>query len=139
MSTKQYRDNNKEQIKAQNKKWRDANKEKIKSSHEITKESRSIKAKERKYGITVEQFNTLVDKQKSLCAICGIHSDETKIGLYVDHCHISGDIRGLLCQKCNNALGLFNDSLALVKRATYYLENYTDARSISTKGTINPE
>lgn len=75
----------------------------------------------RKYGISLEHYNTLHTKQSGLCAIC--HKPETgrfKF-LAVDHCHKTGEIRGLLCHLCNKALGGFNDDPILVKKALDYL------------------
>lgn len=71
------------------------------------------------YGITPEQYDEMFDKQKGTCAICG-HSPEGR-RLDVDHCHRSGEVRGLLCNKCNQAIGLFNDEPNLIERALEYL------------------
>jgi len=63
-----------------------------------------------KYGIDLEQYNEMLLKQKGLCAICGLPSvDRNQWGmksLAVDHNHVTGEIRGLLCSKCNRAIGL---------------------------------
>ena len=86
------------------------------------KENSNLKTR---YGITVEQRNKMFLEQDGLCAIC---STELSVKIRasnkacVDHCHESGIIRGLLCLKCNSALGKFNDSLELVKSAVKYLE-----------------
>lgn len=45
-----------------------------------------------------------------------------KYKLHVDHCHQTGKIRGLLCQKCNMALGLLNDSVEILETAIRYLK-----------------
>lgn len=82
----------------------------------------------RVYGITVDQFNDLVDAQAGLCGICG--RGETDVDprtgktrkLAVDHCHDTGEIRGLLCRKCNTALGLLGDDLAAVEAVFAYLD-----------------
>lgn len=70
------------------------------------------------YGITVERFNELVSLQNSQCAICGI---SPKL-LNVDHCHSTGKVRGLLCTKCNHAIGQFGDNLAGLEKAYNYLK-----------------
>lgn len=74
-----------------------------------------------RYGITVEQYNSLVDKQNGTCAIC--QQPPKKQFLYVDHCHETGRIRGLLCAGCNAALGVFKDSVEMLERAIGYLNS----------------
>lgn len=62
----------------------------------------------RDYGITLEDFERMREEQKSLCAICGNRRhDHLGRGLSVDHCHITGKVRGLLCPRCNGNLGYF--------------------------------
>ena len=55
------------------------------------------------------------------CKICGKHQSELTLSLNVDHCHITGKIRGLLCGNCNKALGLFKDNTKSLKNAINYL------------------
>ena len=61
----------------------------------------------KKYGISItwEDYNTLFAVQKGCCALCGRHESEFKYRLCVDHDHETGEIRGLLCSKCNISLG----------------------------------
>lgn len=78
------------------------------------------------YGLTKEQYEELLEKQGGVCAICGQpEMRTTKAGvamlLHVDHCHNSGKIRGLLCHKCNSALGLFMESSEILSSAVNYL------------------
>lgn len=73
--------------------------------------------RQKKYGITDGQFDDLLLKQDGRCAIC--HSDDCK--LVVDHCHGSGNIRGLLCHQCNSALGYFSDSPYRLRNAIQYI------------------
>ena len=58
------------------------------------------------YGITIEYYNKILKKQKGLCAICGL-PDSSKM-LSIDHNHNTNKIRGLLCQRCNAAIGMLN-------------------------------
>jgi protein-arginine kinase activator protein McsA len=60
----------------------------------------------------------MFDAQNGQCAICKKVQART---LHVDHCHNSSKVRGLLCQKCNMAIGLFNDNSDLLKKAIKYL------------------
>ena len=79
------------------------------------------------YGISLEEYNDLLRKQGSVCAICGqdepsAHGRTGKqFRLAVDHCHDTGVVRGLLCQKCNRAVGLFGDDPILLRKAISYL------------------
>jgi len=82
----------------------------------------------RKYGITQEQYQALFDAQGGRCAICrktqsfvrGKHRTTTRLS--VDHHHsTSRKIRGLLCNNCNRAIGLFEDDAQLLKAALDYL------------------
>lgn len=54
-----------------------------------------------RYGITLEQYQELFDKQEGRCALCSKHQSELKNRLAVDHCHKTQEIRSLLCQHCN--------------------------------------
>lgn len=84
----------------------------------------------KKYGLSIEKYEEMVKSQNNLCAIC--KKEETAVcgrlrkirSLAVDHCHMNGQIRGLLCGNCNQALGKFKDSIACLKNAISYLEYY---------------
>lgn len=77
----------------------------------------------RKYGITPNQFDVLFRKQDGKCAICGTEEPGGHRGVFqVDHDHITGRVRGLLCYKCNHMLGIANDNPNVLRRATDYLE-----------------
>ena len=77
-----------------------------------------------KYGITVQIYNEMLEKQQNKCAICNIVEHSVDIPLCVDHNHHTNKVRGLLCKKCNSALGLFKESLNTIKKAINYLEEY---------------
>jgi hypothetical protein len=72
-----------------------------------------------KYGISLEDYEALLEGQDGMCAIC---SEEGTRQLSVDHCHTTGRIRGLLCDNCNHALGKFRDNPVRIRRALEYLE-----------------
>lgn len=69
-----------------------------------------------KYGITADDYDKMYEEQKGLCWICQKNKD-----LVVDHCHATGNIRGLLCQNCNTGLGMFEDNKEFLSRAVGYL------------------
>lgn len=73
------------------------------------------------YGISLEEYNNLYLLQGECCAICKKHQKNFTKNLFVDHCHVTGQVRGLLCHKCNSGLGLFEDSLTYLETAIKYL------------------
>lgn len=76
----------------------------------------------RLYGITLEQYDELRERQRELCAVCLKHESEFNVRLCVDHDHKTGEIRGLLCRYCNHRLvGRHRDS-DLLRRIADYLE-----------------
>ena len=74
------------------------------------------------YGISQEEFDSMSLAQNHCCKICKWPAGENR-ALDVDHCHLTGKIRGLLCNKCNRGLGLFKDNPSLLISAASYLEN----------------
>ena len=88
---------------------------------------------QRKFGISVEEYNSILRKQDGKFAICGKEESKvqrhfgkgkTRSSLAVDHDHKTNRIRGLLCSNCNSALGFFNDDPdLLIKAADYILTN----------------
>lgn len=89
------------------------------------KKIRSINLK-RLYGLTLEDFNRILLQQDNKCAICPHeHLDGHKSTiLHVDHDHITGANRGLLCKKCNTGLGEFKDNIQWLLNAVEYLKKY---------------
>ncbi len=82
----------------------------------------------RNFGLTKLDYDNLLNKQKGVCAICNQketskHQKGKLRKLSVDHCHITGKVRGLLCTKCNMSLGGFRDNIAILKIAVSYLED----------------
>jgi hypothetical protein len=107
-------------------KWRKANPEKVRGYwlKQRAKNPEGHKIKQRKahikyrYGISVEDYEIMVQAQNGNCGIC---LKKTK-RLYVDHNHKTKKIRGLLCNTCNSAIGLLQDSPEILMNAAKYLE-----------------
>lgn len=59
----------------------------------------------RRYGLTIEDYDAMLLTQKGRCAICGRSATENTKRLSVDHDHVTGHVRGLLCQVCNRDVG----------------------------------
>lgn len=77
-----------------------------------------------RYGISIEEYETLYEKQKGCCSICGTSNSTGKLKyakLFVDHCHNRDEVRGLLCKSCNIGLGEFKDDVSLLQKAIEYL------------------
>jgi len=71
----------------------------------------------RNYGITVDDYNKMLEEQGGRCVIC----TDDNVPLAVDHNHDTGEVRGLLCRKCNSGLGMFKDNDLLLIAAAGYL------------------
>ncbi len=89
-------------------------------------EQQKIRARnlKRNYGITPQDYDRLYESQKGMCFLCGRAGKRTGLreGLAVDHNHQTGKIRGLLCNTCNRALGLFREDVTVLQRAVRYLD-----------------
>jgi hypothetical protein len=79
---------------------------------------------QKKYRITLEEFEAMIEAQDGRCAICsiGLEAGNGRAGAHVDHDHDTGRVRGALCGNCNRGLGMFSDSRAVVERALAYLK-----------------
>ena len=117
----QYSDKNEYQ-----RQWRALNPDKVKKyDQNRDKEKSREKAWERRYGITREDYENLLEKQGDCCAICKTMTVGRKghTHFHVDHNHVTGKVRGLLCDLCNRGLGYFKDDAYLMMRGAKYLES----------------
>ena len=79
----------------------------------------------RNYGITYNDYKDMYAEQNGECAICKSHytlEGYKSEKLHVDHCHSTGKVRGLLCHKCNTALGLLKDNTQNLLNAIDYIK-----------------
>ena len=76
----------------------------------------------KKYGLTIPDYDEMFKKQNGKCLICGVDQSELKKSLFVDHCHNTNKIRGLLCNLCNRGIGSFRDNINLLEQAIKYLK-----------------
>jgi len=75
-----------------------------------------------KYGVTVQWYEDQLKLQDGCCAIClRPERADGQAKLSVDHCHKTGQVRGLLCGPCNRAIGMLGDSAETLRRAANYL------------------
>lgn len=92
-------------------------------SRQLDRDHYSLK----KYGLTREGYLALLETQGGVCAICGGQpkGNGARYGRFsVDHDHVTGLVRGLLCSSCNTAIGLLGDEPETVLRAALYLEHW---------------
>jgi Autographiviridae endonuclease VII len=110
---------------ALNREWHQKNKERSRLRHNAARAARGERERLRaraysvqyRYGLTRDQYEAL----GTTCAICDGVPTPGKRGLHVDHDHETGTVRGLLCSACNTALGSFQESPFLIRRALRYL------------------
>lgn len=109
-ANKEWRQNNKIRVNELARKWSQKNKDKIRAAR--------IK---REHNITIEEYNSLLEKQNYVCAICKCQPTRA---LDIDHNHSTGHNRGLLCNKCNKAIALFMENPAFMLEAINYLQTH---------------
>ena len=134
---KQYDEKNKERDKlyriahrAEKKKYNEDHREHLTECQKINRANNideyRIKEKgyqiKKNYDITIEQYNNMLNAQNNKCAICHNKFKPFK-DTHIDHNHITGKVRGLLCVKCNSGIGYLNDDINLLKEAINYLIN----------------
>jgi len=92
----------------------------------------------KQHGVTLEQYETMWANQNGRCANtkcefkCDLIMQDYRNGLQIDHCHVSGKIRGLLCPRCNTALGHIKDNVERLRGLVEYIE----AQNCKTKPTV---
>lgn len=95
-------------------------KEYRKKNKKDEKELNRLYQKKTKYGLSAEEYYSMFESQNNKCAICGEEfSDSNKA--FVDHCHKTNKVRGLLCTRCNSLLGMAKDNIETLQNAIKYL------------------
>lgn len=109
------------------------------------KNKEKIRAKRRlaTYGISQEEFEQMLLKQNGVCFIC--KNKETKPSnaggnknLSVDHCHKTGRVRSLLCQRCNTVVGLLEESADLCQETMRYIKEQNEITEQKKRGQDSP-
>ena len=128
----------KDKLKVQLKKYKQDNKEKLDAAALLWKKNNPDKVKQyqrtsnlrKNFGLTMDEYQQMLEKQNNLCAICGKpetfihHRTKEPARLAVDHCHKTNKVRQLLCRKCNSAIGLFHENVKVMQNAINYLESH---------------
>jgi len=78
---------------------------------------------QRIYGISMDEFNQLIEFQEGNCAVCFKPLADMNRRANVDHDHETGEVRGILCTKCNTGIGHLGDNIEGLERALYYLKH----------------
>lgn len=152
----EYYQRTKEAAKVRAQKWKEANPERIKELQRLhseknrdvvrlrsknwylnNKERASANAREvklRSYGMTNDAYQSMLEGQGHRCAICGAREamEGKNLRMYVDHCHKTGKVRGLLCQQCNVGIGTFKDDPKLLMKAADYLTRSSSGATLTT-------
>lgn len=112
-SRKHYQDNRQQHL--------DYAKQYIQTEHGQAVQKRS--ALKFRYGITLEQYNEMLTQQDGRCAICGTREAGGRWNNFaVDHDHVTGAVRSLLCHGCNSGLGYFRENPEVLRKAAEYVE-----------------
>jgi hypothetical protein len=93
-----------------------------KKSNPNTKRNRKAEKLKLRYGLTYAEWEQMRETEDYKCMACGITEQELGRTLDVDHCHTNGKARGILCNKCNTALGHAYDNPDILRALADYVE-----------------
>ena len=105
---------------AEHRRWTEENPDRVREYRE--KDSWTLAKRCARRGITPEELVDRFERQECCCAIC--KQSIKLMDSAIDHNHDTGEFRGVLCKKCNRALGMFGDSISILKSATHYLLDF---------------
>jgi len=122
---KTYYATHKEQKSRYRAEYEEANKEQLtqyrKEYQQANREQKRVYKLAKRYGLTAKMWTFLYQQQRGVCAICDKPFADNDC--VVDHCHVTGKVRGLLCRRCNAGLGQFDDCADRVLKVHQYLSN----------------
>ena len=126
--SKKYYYENKDKISEKKKEYyfenRDKRLEQMKDYYHENRERKKCLRLQRKYGITLDEYNQMFTDQNGCCAICGKHNKEKTRSLAVDHDHETGEVRELLCTSCNTSLGLLQENEEILLSMLAYIRRH---------------
>jgi hypothetical protein len=126
---RQWRANNTERVKDWHRKYaqtperKAAHRDRQRHYHYKDPQAQADRNMRKKYGITLEQYQAMLEKQDGVCAVCG-EGCKSGRALSVDHNHTTGQLRGLLCGNCNRGIGYLQDDPELIRAALEYILSY---------------
>lgn len=111
------------------KKWQEENPERYEENwRRLTSNRNKLVRKAREYNIDIDDLKNLIETREGKCEIC---NQVPHRWLVVDHCHNTTKVRGILCEKCNQALGLFGDSVESLRSAIEYLQKQVEYKAFT--------
>lgn len=116
---KRAKDNKRSACSSCHKQWKLDNVDYIKQYYINNKDKYKFNSIKKRYGLNENQYHKMFNDQLGLCAICKLEASKP---LHIDHCHKTGQIRGLLCVNCNVALGLLKEDKNIIKSVLTYLD-----------------
>ena len=132
-ATARFRSKNKDRCYQEVKTWKQNNPTKVKAAKTIWDRKNVHHSKNyhllKTYGMTLKEYEEMVQLSGNTCYVCGEgetrhhHLSGRIVDLAVDHCHKTGKIRGLLCTKCNQAVGLLRDNPKIARSLADYLSS----------------
>lgn len=122
---------NRDTIKEANKQWRRENKDRVRKFNKEYHAKNKDRFLVSKYGMAPGDYDRMYAEQEGKCAICRRDSADFKKGLSVDHDHVSGNIRSLLCFSCNAAIGLAQEDPDILMAMIEYVSFWNKARDFA--------
>jgi hypothetical protein len=118
---------------ANSKKWYASNRDTVLAKRKIERDEqpdRSEVMRLARYDLTLDSYRKIRDAQQGKCAVCGNKPEDLsdgRTGLVVDHDHVNGKVRSLLCHACNVGLGNFKDNPDFLRKAASYIEKHSQS------------
>ena len=122
---KEYREKNKDKIAEVKKEYYEKNKDKIAEVGKEYREKNKDKIKEyrilKTYNLTMEEYEEIYNRQNGCCPLCGKELNSVRVA--IDHDHVTGKVRGIMCSVCNSQLGVYEKLNGVAKKIGAYLGN----------------
>jgi hypothetical protein len=99
--------------------------------YDLNKEEERAKTLLRRYGLTYPKYLKILLAQNEACGICKRPFTEDGQAPHIDHDHVTGVVRGILCQRCNNGLGMLGDTILGLEVALEYLKKSASIDSLN--------
>ena len=104
---------------------KECTKARVKAAHAANPDKAREAFMRRNYGIGIDEYDAMLERQGSKCACCGTEEPRGKHNVFcVDHDHVTGKVRELLCKDCNIVLGIINDSPEHLMRLIQYIARH---------------